>query len=53
MSRRFFGLLCAHKWRVKAESPIIRSRNGECVGVCVMLQCEHCGDLKQRRTSVA
>jgi hypothetical protein len=53
MSRRFFGLLCAHKWRVKAESPITRTRDDACVGIFTILQCEHCGDLKQRRTSVA
>jgi hypothetical protein len=38
--RRFFGLLCAHKWVPVGEA--IGSRGT----VKSVLQCEHCGELK-------
>jgi hypothetical protein len=51
-NRRFFGLLCAHKWEIATQSNILRSRSQECAGLLVVLRCEHCGDLKQKRIQV-
>lgn len=52
--RRLFGLLCAHKWEANpvAESPITRTHDGKCVGTLIVLRCERCGDLREKRVQV-
>lgn len=46
--RRFFGLLCAHEWKIADQSVILRASNKDAVGMIYALRCEHCGDVRQR-----
>lgn len=60
--RRFFGLLCAHKWqevrRATIRQRLFRPSEPErtvCeqeTGVAVELRCEHCGDVKWRKVEL-
>jgi hypothetical protein len=48
MSRRFFGLLCAHEWEVVDRYEVVGCQSGRQAGIRVELRCKHCGDLKWR-----
>jgi hypothetical protein len=48
--RRFFGLLCAHKWEMVARYSMVGHVSTDWVGVIVELRCEHCGDVRWRKS---
>jgi hypothetical protein len=50
--RRFFGLLCAHKWETTEKAEIVGERTGNHVGTIFLQRCEHCGTLKTHQVRV-
>ena len=50
--RRVLGL-CQHKWKIIREKRVYEGHETEGrlpIGADFTLQCEHCGDIKTRRT---
>jgi hypothetical protein len=45
--RRFFGLLCAHKW--EQIGTLKRHIPNDTLVIGVVLRCEHCGDVRGRK----
>lgn len=45
--RRFFDLLCAHKWQIIGDQISTHGLNSR---TRPLLQCEHCGELKVSRS---
>lgn len=50
MNRRFFGLLCAHKWSVVAQYEHTREwQSGKSVKrPAFELRCDHCGAMRTK-----
>lgn len=47
--RLFF---CPHKYEIAGETEITRSSDNSVAGHLVILECKHCGKLKEFRTTV-
>lgn len=43
-------LFCRHQWEVRDQYNI--NSHGTRIGTLYVLQCKHCGDIKQKRVSI-
>ena len=43
---------CAHTWGIIKDGQLTRSSTGACIGYLLVLQCKHCGEIKNHAVTI-